>query len=296
MFVKNNFDGGYVNGSIGHIVGRYEWLPIVELTDGTRIIADYMDWSIEENGNIKASIIQIPLRLAWAITVHKSQGMTLDTAVMDLGDAFVRGQGYVALSRVRSLQWLILRGYNPIALQIDPRVRDYDEILRATSLAVVTKLSEISESEKESRIEIAIKKLGWILQKIDLDFVDPKRTKLPTHEETYALILTGKSLDDIAEIRNIKISTIFSHIEKLTEEGKIIDLSSHRPDDSDRLSDIHRAFVEVGTLSLSPVREFLASLHDEDYTYDELRMARLFLSLSDRTKIESQMLYESEWI
>ena len=109
MFVKNNYEVGYVNGSIGHVVGRYESLPIVELQDGTRIIADYMDWSIEENGKIKATILQIPLRLAWAITVHKSQGMTLDTAVMDLSDAFIRGQGYVALSRVRSLNGLILR-------------------------------------------------------------------------------------------------------------------------------------------------------------------------------------------
>ncbi len=296
MFVKNNFDAGYVNGSIGHVVGKYESLPIVELSYGTRIIADYMDWSIEENGKIKATILQVPLRLAWAITVHKSQGMTLDTAVMDLGDAFVRGQWYVALSRVRSLEWLILRGYNPTALQIDPRVREYDEILRATSLAVVERLAQISDSEKESKIEIAIKKLWGILQKIDLDFVDPKRSKLPTHEETYSLIQTGKSLDDIAQIRNIKISTIFSHIEKLTEEGKTIDLTAHRPDDTDRLSDIHRAFIEVGTLSLSPVRELLASLHDQDYTYDELRMARLFLSASDRKKIEEQMLYESEGI
>ncbi len=296
MFVKNNFDAGYVNGSIGHVVGRYEWLPIVELTDGTRIIADHMDWSIEENGKIKASIIQIPLRLAWAITVHKSQGMTLDTAVMDLSDAFVRGQGYVALSRVRSLSGLILRGYNPTALQIDSRVRDYDEILRATSLAVVERLTQISDSEKETKIESAIKKLWGILQKIDLDFVDPKRTKLSTHEETYALIQTGKSLEDIAEIRGIKLSTIFSHIEKLTEEGKVIDLTAYIPDDSERLSGIHRAFVEVGTLSLSPIREFLSRLHDEDYSYDELRMARLFLSVADRKKVEDQMLYESEWI
>lgn len=296
MFVKNNFEAWYVNGSIGHIVGRYENLPIVELSDGTRIIADYVDWSIEENGKIKASILQVPLRLAWAITVHKSQGMTLDTAVMDLGDAFVRGQWYVALSRVRSLDWLILRRYNPTALQIDPRVRDYDRVLRATSEKVIERLATISDEEKATKIEATIKRLWGILQKIDLDFVDPKRPKMPTHEETYALIQSGKSLDDIAEIRNIKLSTIFSHIEKLIEEWKSIDLTPYFPEDWDRLLDIHRAFVEVGTLSLSPVREFLVSLHDTDYTYDELRMARLFLSVDDRQRIEAQMLYESEGI
>lgn len=52
----------------------------------------------------------------------------------------------------------------------------------------------------------------------------------------------------------------------------------------------------MGTLSLSPVREFLRSLHDEDYTYDELRMARIFIPESDRKKIEEAMLYESEGI
>lgn len=73
MFVKNNFEAGYVNGSIGHIVGRHESFPIVELLTREKIIAEPMSWSIEEDGRVKASIAQVPLRLAWAITVHKSQ-------------------------------------------------------------------------------------------------------------------------------------------------------------------------------------------------------------------------------
>lgn len=109
MFVKNNPDEGYMNGSIGHVVGFTEGMPIVELLDGTAVICQKSLWSIEEDGKTKAAISQIPLRLAWAITVHKSQGMTMDSAVMSLLDAFVPGQGYVALSRVRSLDGLILR-------------------------------------------------------------------------------------------------------------------------------------------------------------------------------------------
>lgn len=117
----------------------------MELLDGTRIVVDRADWAIEENGKIKAAISQIPLRLAWAITVHKSQGMTLDTAVMDLSDAFVAGQGYVALSRVRSLSGLVLRGFNTRALQIDPRVIEYDEVISLTSAKVEERLAAISE-------------------------------------------------------------------------------------------------------------------------------------------------------
>lgn len=279
MFVKNNFEGGYVNGSIGHITGKFEWLPIIELLDGSQVIADYASWAIEENGKVKAEIAQVPLRLAWAITVHKSQWMTLDTAVMDLSDAFVPGQGYVALSRVRSLEGLILKWYNSTALAIDPRVREYDEILRLTSLKTSERLAQISSREKITKTEEAIRKLWGVIQKLDLDTTGPKKEKLATHEETFLLIKAGKTLEDIVEIRWLKLSTIFSHLEKLLEEGKEIGehlLDFENPDD---LAPIQDAFLALQTWSLSWVREYLAESGSVQYDYDTLRTARIILQM-----------------
>ena len=69
-------------------------------------------WELRDGDKKRASISQIPLRLAWAITVHKSQGMTLDMARIDLRKAFVPGMGYVALSRVKDIDNLYLAGIN----------------------------------------------------------------------------------------------------------------------------------------------------------------------------------------
>lgn len=138
MFTKNLFEDGeaiYVNGTLGKVVGYSDMSdsPIVETKDGKRIIAKSADWSIEENGLKKATITQIPLRLAWAITVHKSQGMSLDSAAIDLSKAFEYGQGYVAISRVRSLDGLFLSGLNKNALSIHPKVVKQDIIFREES-------------------------------------------------------------------------------------------------------------------------------------------------------------------
>lgn len=77
--------------------------PVIQMDTGDIITAHPVDWRIEdETGKILASCKQIPLRLAWAITIHKSQGMTLDSAQIDLTNTFESGQGYVALSRVKS--------------------------------------------------------------------------------------------------------------------------------------------------------------------------------------------------
>ena len=134
MFVKNNFNRGYVNGTLGKVIDFDEngW-PIVETKSGRKIIAVPTSWNIEKNDVILASIKQIPLRLAWAITVHKSQGMSLDAAEIDLSKSFERGMGYVALSRVRRLDGIKLMGINQMALRVSQRIVEKDKEFRELS-------------------------------------------------------------------------------------------------------------------------------------------------------------------
>lgn len=134
MFTRNNFDEGYVNGSIGHVLRFDEGQPVVQLLDGTTIRPERAEWEMEDSGRVKASMRQFPLRLAWAITVHKSQGMSLDNASIDLERCFEYGQGYVAISRVRSLKGLHLKGLNAKAFAIHPDVVEADREFREQSV------------------------------------------------------------------------------------------------------------------------------------------------------------------
>jgi hypothetical protein len=106
--------------------------------------------------------------LAWAITVHKSQGMTLDAAHIDLSSAFVPGMGYVALSRVRSLESLTLAGLNKMALMMHPDSFDIDAGLRKKSGKDELRLAHLEEEyvAKQARVRAGKKgeapgKISW---------------------------------------------------------------------------------------------------------------------------------------
>ena len=132
MFVANDFEAGFVNGTRGRVVAFEMGDPVVETTDGLRIQVEEHTWrQFNETGEyVVAEVSQTPLRLAWAVTIHKSQGMSLDAAEIDLSKAFVPGMGYVALSRVRSLDGLFLGGLGPQALLLDRDIYEFDKALK----------------------------------------------------------------------------------------------------------------------------------------------------------------------
>jgi ATP-dependent exoDNAse (exonuclease V) alpha subunit len=207
MFVKNSLEKKYVNGTLGTVVdfAQETGYPIVQLRNGKKIEVKPDTWEMRDGEKKIASLSQIPLRLAWAITVHKSQGMTLDAAHVDLSNAFVPGMGYVALSRVKSLDTLTLGGLNRMALQMHEEAHILDDLLRSKSSKDTKRLAGLEESYLKKQAEKPKKKekssggaVSWQAK------LDKMRKDYPNAYKPWKEIEDKMLLDEWAKGKKIK--------------------------------------------------------------------------------------------
>ena len=294
LFIKNNPDRGYVNGTTGVVVGFDGGIPLVKTTEGHRIRVVAEDWTIEnDNSETIATVSQIPLRLAWAITVHKSQGMTLDAVEIDLGKTFEVGQGYVALSRIKNIEGLKLIGLNDMALRVDPLILRIDEPIKKASERASSELDEYSPEELDKDHLHYIRMLGGITSLVQIEEERRSlrsgkvstRSDIPTYLKTKSLIESCDTVKQIAKSRSMTEGTIWNHFAKLKEDDANIDFSKFKPTGK-KVKVIEKAieklqkkskpedFREDGELKLKSIFDELK----QKISYDKIREVTFFMS------------------
>ena len=141
LLFNMNPDAGLVNGSRGVVTG-FKTVgdtvqPIVQFMNDMKIPIEPHEWEVDGYKGIMRK--QLPLLLAWACTIHKAQGSTLDSALIDIGtNTFECGQAYVALSRVKSLEALYVHDFAPAAFKTNPKVDAFYKRLAAATVTSVT--------------------------------------------------------------------------------------------------------------------------------------------------------------
>ena len=284
-------------------------MPVVRLNSGREVIAEPEEWIIEdEAGDVLASYEQVPLCLAWAITIHKSQGMTLDAAEIDLSRTFELGQGYVALSRLKSLAGLQLLGMNDMSLQLDPLARGADKRFLALSDEADANYAMLDADSLQQAHDKFVLKTGGTLNKAIIDAYANLQSKRREQQQaqqdkkqklshqvadkseltllaTKALLEESLSIAEIAQTRELAQSTVMRHIAELKSQDPSLACDHLRPED-DVMIAVGNAYVAIkvannpndfnddGSIKLRPIFEYLK--HSIDY--NTIRLALIFIT------------------
>ena len=284
-------------------------MPVVRLNSGREVIAEPEEWIIEdETGDVLASYLQVPLCLAWAITIHKSQGMTLEAAEIDLSRTFELGQGYVALSRLKSLAGLQLLGMNDMSLQLDPLARGADKRFLALSEEADANYAMLDEESMRQAHEKFILKSGGTLSKSVIKAYANLQKKRREQQQaqidkkqklgnqvsdksdstllaTRILLEESLSIAEISQARQLSQSTIMRHIAELKSQDPSLACDHLRPDD-EVMTAVGNAYVAIkvannpndfnddGSVKLRPIFEHLKQAVD----YNIIRLALIFIT------------------
>ncbi len=284
-------------------------MPVVRLNSGREVIAEPEEWIIEdETGDVLASYEQVPLCLAWAITIHKSQGMTLDAAEIDLSRTFELGQGYVALSRLKSLAGLQLLGMNDMSLQLDPLARGADKRFLVLSDEADANYAMLDEESMTQAHEKFILKSGGTLSKSVIDAYANLQKKRREQQQaqldkkqklgnqvsdksdstllaTRVLLEESLSIAEISQARQLSQSTIMRHIGELKSQDPSLVCDHLRPDD-EVMTAVGNAYVAIkvannpndfnddGSIKLRPIFDHLKQSID----YNTIRLALIFIT------------------
>lgn len=126
MIRKNNLEAGYANGSLGHYLSANANEMIIDLLSGDRVTVEKMVYEQKDgSGSVQASAAQFPVSLAWASTIHKVQGATLDVVIADLGRLWDSGQAYVAMSRTKTAAGFHVLNWSRESVIIDNRIKQF---------------------------------------------------------------------------------------------------------------------------------------------------------------------------
>jgi len=278
MFVRNNPEQGYVNGTLGKVVDfNEEGFPIVRTIHGKKIYVKHETWGIHDDfGKVLASLDQIPLRLAWAITVHKCQGMTLDAAMIDLSKTFERGQGYVALSRLKNIENLGLSGFNEMALRVDGLALKADKRFQ--------ELSEIVDEENDFKT-LEVEALRFMkacdgltdpedIKKQSKKIKEKKQKKKSTYLITLEYLKKETPLKKIAEERGLSTGTIAGHLIRLKKDNPDEDLDFYRPDEK-LIEKVAAAFKKQN--EGPPSQKYIFEALSRKVSYDDIKLALAFI-------------------
>lgn len=286
MFIKNDPERRFINGTLGEVKSIDKNSIAVRLAEsGTVIDVEPMEWQNiryqfdEESKEISSKQIgrfkQYPLKAAWAITVHKSQGLTFDKAIIDVHAAFSPGQAYVALSRCRTLDGLVLS--SPVSASVFMRDNAVDAYMNYISRPVeelaFSSCYEYFEYEKKPEPEdvAPVKKVKVNQEKPKKEKKEELRDdtgkKLNTFEYSYWLYNQGNTVEQIAEKRGLNQSTIEGHLARYVASG---DIDVHEFVDGDTLQKVEAYCMEhPEEKALKPIFEHF----DAKIPYNVLRMA-----------------------